>query len=186
MYTKTINEAEFCAAHARGLKDAELANQFGISLSTVKRRKRELGLGSNCAHNNRGLLAQRMVAEYLAGEGMSTEVPASHQAPADLLVNGYRVEVKLGYRRSAAVQFRLPEQRNSFQGQYQYHKDYRKDTDYLALAVLNDAEDALEYLYLLPASELQPTITLHPEQPFCRYQQYLFNLVPLRVACAAA
>ncbi|PTA67336.1 hypothetical protein [Deinococcus arcticus] len=192
MYKKTIDEPSFVAAHARGCKDAELAALFGISLATVKRRRQHLGLGSNCHHNNRGKLAEQLTAQLLSASGAEVTPSTHHRAPFDLLVNGWRVDVKLGYCRSgqsgtgATYEFRLEASRSSHFMTHKYGKDYQRDTDFLALVILNEQQTDLKYLYLLPASAWQPTVTVRPDSPFCPFQPYLGRLSPLTARSGAA
>lgn len=185
MYHKHIDEARFIAAHASGLRDRELAQLFGLSLATTKRRKHTLGLGSNCAHNNRGRLAEDLVAAHVRQQGLSVTPAGGHNPPYDLHVNGWRVEVKVGQQRpSGAVQFRLPAQRGSNSNQYRYVKDYQRDADFIALVVLSGAR--LEAVYVLPTTLWRETITLRPTSAFCPYRTFLDAWSPLRTAARTA
>lgn len=192
MYKKVIDEPAFIAAHALGYKDAELAALFSISLATVKRRRQRLGLGSNCPHNNRGKLAERLTEQHFSAAGLEVTPATHHQAPFDLLVNGWRVDVKLGYCRSsrsgtaAAYEFRLEASRSSHFMTHKYSKDYQRDTDFLALVILNEQQSGVKCLYLLPASAWQPTVTVRPDSPFCPFQPYLGRLSPLTARSGAA
>lgn len=190
MNQKNINPAELATAHARGHTDDELAALFRTSRSTIKRRRNALGLGSNCPRNNAGKLAERLVAQHFTDMGLNALPAEAHQAPFDLLVNGWRVDVKVSLDRMTlrsgleAVQFRLPERRSSNMSQYIHHKDYQRDTDFFALAVLNGQE--LAHLYVLPVSRWQSTVTVHPDSPFCPFQSYRDNVGPLRSTGAVA
>ncbi|MDV6373674.1 hypothetical protein [Deinococcus arenicola] len=149
----------------------ELAQQFGISVATVKRHKKALGLGSNCERNNRGTLGERLVAEYLTQHGVEV-VTTRHSAAVDLWADKLRVEVKvMTPRKGGAAQVRLPALRGSNYNQYQYGKDYERDADILALAVLSG--EALSHLYLLPSAYWKPTITVHPDSSFCPFRPFL-------------
>lgn len=171
MYIRHIDIAQFRAAHAAGAKNTELAQQFGISPATVKRHKQKLGLGSNCPHNNRGKLGEQLVAEYLTEQGVEV-VFAEPGAPADLHVGNFRVEVKvMTSRAGGSAQVKLPALRGSNHNGYWYPKDYQRDADILALAVL--AGERLSHLYLLPSTRWKPTITVHPDSPFCPFSPYL-------------
>lgn len=171
MYIRHIDTAQFRAAHTAGAKNGELARQFGISVATVKRHKQALGLGSNCERNNRGKLGERLVAEYLIQHGVEV-IATKHGAAADLWVGNIRVEVKVMYSRSEhAAQVHMPALRGSNHNQYWYPKDYQRDADILALAVLSG--EALGHLYLLPSAHWKPTTTVHPNSPFCPFRPYL-------------
>lgn len=189
MYQKHVDPAAFASAHASGLKDRELAAHFAISLATVKRRRKDLGLGSNCLSNNRGMLGERLVAEYLRDQGM-TVTETANKAPYDLLVNGLRVDVKVGLRRPQAsiglpsYQFRLPPLRSSFHASKLYAKHYQRDTDFILLAVLEG--DQLKHLYALPVSYWKATITVTPGSWGCQYQEFLGNLESFKVTVPLA
>ncbi|WP_135228709.1 hypothetical protein [Deinococcus fonticola] len=179
MYQKHVDPTAFMAAHAAGLKDAELAAMFSISRATVKRRRKEFRLGSNCLSNNKGALGEQLVAEFMRREGLNVTETAS-KAPYDLLVNGLRVDVKVGLRRPSAhiavpsYQFRLPPLRTSYQASKVYSKDYQRDTDYLALAVIEN--DQLQHLYTVPTRFWRPTITVTPGSRDCDYQEFRDDL----------
>ncbi|MBI0445362.1 hypothetical protein [Deinococcus sp. DB0503] len=190
MNHKNIDPARLAAAHACGLKDSELAELFGASRSTIKRRRETLGLPGNCPRNTTGKLGEQLVAAYLTGQGFKVTPIGGHNPPSDLLVNGWRVDVKASRDvetlRSGltSVQFRLPSLRSSNMSEYRHRKDYQRDTDFFALAALAGQE--MTHLYLLPVSRWQGTITVHPDSPFCPFQPYRGNVAPLRSKGAAA
>ncbi|GBF07532.1 hypothetical protein DAERI_150050 [Deinococcus aerius] len=190
MYYKHVEPAELIATHARGLKDHELAALFRVSLSTIKRRREALGLGSNCPRNNVGRLGEQLVARHLTDLGLSVTPTEGHNAPSDLLVNGWRVDVKVGHHRANpgtgrdAVEFHVPARRSSDMDKYSYPKNYQRDTDFFALAVLSGQE--MVHLYVLPASRWKPTITIHPDCPFCEFLVYRDNVASLRSTDAVA
>lgn len=190
MYQKQIDDVKFKFAHASGLKDSELADQFHISLATVKRHRSRLSLGSNCPNNNRGKLAEQLAAEYFIQVGHRVSLPKDHNAPFDLLVGGHRIDVKLGRKReskrgSRTYEYRLPCKRHSYQMAFEYHKDYQRDADFLALVVLTEDDSQLAHLYLLPTTHWKPTINLSPENPFCPFQLFRNVITPLSVPSAA-
>lgn len=192
MYKKTIDEPAFVEAHARGCKDAELAALFSVSLATVKRRKQQLRLGSNCPHNTRGKLAERLTERHLSASGWKVTPSTHHQAPFDLLVNGWRVDVKLGYARSERAdegpvyECRLEQSRSSHFMTRKYEKDYQRDSDFIALVILNEQETDLKYIYMLPVAAWQSTVTVRPESPFCPFKPYLSNMSVLTAREEAA
>ncbi|MVN85315.1 hypothetical protein GO986_00830 [Deinococcus sp. HMF7620] len=173
MNHKNIDLSQLAAAHARGLKDNELAQHFGLSLSSIKRRKKALNLGSNHQPNSTGTLGERLVAEHLVTLGLTVHVmpPGS---PYDLLVNGWRVDVKTSAtsRHGEGRHFRyvLPEVRPSFHGQHLYAKDYAADANFLLLVVLQN--ERLSAAYVVPVAERQASLTVHPESPFCPLAPY--------------
>ncbi|WP_152550682.1 hypothetical protein [Deinococcus sp. RL] len=164
---------ELAAAHARGHTDLELAELFGASLSTIKRRKEALHLGSNHVPNTTGVLGERLAAEHLAELGMAVH-PMPPGSPYDLLVNGWRVDVKTSAtpRKGGGRRYRyvLPEVRPSLYGQRRYAKDYEADADYLLLVVLRDGQ--LSTAYVVPVAERRASLTVHPESPFCPLAQF--------------
>ena len=148
--------------HALGLLDHQIAQHVGVSLNTVKRYRKLLGLVSNCPRNAAGKLAEQLTAAILRSQGLEVTVAPGHNPRFDLLVSGLRVDVKDGRARpKGAVQFDLRTKRPSNRRQYFYTKDYRRDTDFLALAVV--VKGVLTHLYLLPSSLWKRSITVHPE-----------------------
>lgn len=178
-----INLSAFISAHAAGHKNQALAKQFHLHVSTVKRLKRRLGLGNNDPRNALGRLGELLVTQTLTAQGLAvTVMPEGHAF--DLLVEGHRLDVKTsatpdggGYR------FRLNERRSSNHAAYQYAKTYQKDTDFLALAVVNAGN--LTHLYVLPSALWQPSLRVHPDSPFCPYAAYREALGLLRPQVAA-
>lgn len=165
-----IDLPAFAAAHAAGLKNQELARQFRVHVSTVKRLKRRLHLGNNDPRNAIGRLGEQLVAQHLAAEGFAvTLMPEGH--PFDLTVAGQRLEVKTSITSTGgAYRFRMHERRSSNHAAYRYDKTYPRDADLLALVITQDG--LLHHLYLLPMALWQPSITLHPASPFCPYALY--------------
>lgn len=143
-------------------------------MSTVKRRREKHGLGSNCPNNNKGQLGEQLVAEYFRQQGLEVTLPAKTGGPYDLLVNGLRVDVKVGQARTTegglSYQFRLPVTRSSYRASKTYGKNYAVDADLLALAVLK--QDELVHLYLLPCDFWQPTNTVKPDSHDCDYRDF--------------
>ncbi|OLV20259.1 hypothetical protein BOO71_0000241 [Deinococcus marmoris] len=110
------------------------------------------------------------MADYFTGQGVTVAF-AKPGAPADLHVGDVRVEVKvMTPRAGGSAQVKLPALRGSNHNQYQYSKDYRRDADILALAVLSG--EALSHLYLLPSAYWKPTITVHPDSSFCPFRPF--------------
>jgi len=173
MNYRNIDLTDFAAAHAQGLRDRELAARFRVGLETVRRRRAQLGLGSNCPNNNKGRHAEALVTALLTAQGAEVQ-PQAYHAHHDLLVNGWRVDVKAGrtrvHRKVTSLEFRLPERRNSNLNTASYPKDYQQDTDFFALVAFEG--DRLTDAYVLPVSLWQPSITMQPGSEFCPYQPY--------------
>lgn len=185
MPTTTVPAPDFIAAHRLGLKDHELATHFRISVSTVKRYRQQLQLGSNCPHNTLGKQAEQQLTIQLRLQGFQVSGPPGHNAPFDLSVNGWRVEVKVGQQRpSGSVQFRLPTRRGSNRNAYWYEKSYTRDADFMALVVMTGAHPGPTYV--VPTSAWRATITVQPNSPFCPYQAYRDHWSQLRLNPASA
>lgn len=156
--------------HALGLTDRRMAEHFGVSLSTLKRHKRRQALGSTHRATQTGRLGERLSAEHLQALGMTVE-PMPQGAPYDLLVNGWRVDVKTSsVPTNGRYRYHLAEERPSFHGQYRYAKDYDADTDFLLLAVVKDMQ--LSAAYVVPVAERHTQLTVQPDSPFCPLTKY--------------
>lgn len=182
MFQKPIDPHAFIAAHAAGMKNQQLADLFGVHVSTVKRHKQRLALSSNDRRNTIGKQGERLVAQELTRHGFQVALmETGHEF--DLLADGHRVEVKASLTQvDGGHRFRLNTERSSNHDQYRYHKDYRRDSDFIALAVLNI--DGIEHLYILPSELWKPSIRVYPDSPFCPYASYRWALQLLRKAAA--
>lgn len=187
MNYRNISLTDFAAAHATGLKDHELAAHFGVGLETVRRRRKVLELGSNCPNNNKGKQAEALVTEHLTALG-HTVTPQDYHAHHDLLVNGWRVDVKAGrvrvHKHMTALEFRLPVRRKSNHNTAIYEKNYQQDTDFFALVTFQDQK--LTNVYIVPVSLWQPSITVDPSNELCPYLPYrdAWNLLTPAVQAA--
>lgn len=148
--------------HAHGARDRQIAAAASVSLSTVKRVRKALGLRSNCPANQRGYLGEQMVANAAQDRGYSVEWRKTNNAKCDLFINGLRVDVKAAAPSpGGGWRFRLPAVRSSFFGQYAYAKDYAKDTDLLVLVALNSSSTDADF-YILPSHSLPRHVQVRP------------------------
>lgn len=175
---------ELSAAHAQGHTNQAIANHLGLSLSTVKRYKQRLGLGSNDARNTLGRQGEHLVAEVLTGLGLKVHVtPSGH--PYDIQADGWRLEVKTSSTLvSGQYRFRLNSRRSSNHARYRYTKNYLFDSDFLLLAIVED--EVLQHLYCLPTAFGTPNLWVQPTSPFCPYAAYLGALHLLSAPSATA
>lgn len=174
---------DFATAHCAGQKNQQLAQEFGVSLATVKRWKQTLLLGNNDPRNDLGKLGERLLMAELARQGHHVQpMPEGH--PFDLRVNGLRLEVKTSAtHQEGAYRFRLNESRSSNHAQYRYGKDYQRDADVLALVIVEAGQ--LQHLYLLPVNLWKSSIRVRPDSPFCPYAAYRGAVHLLRQVVAA-
>ncbi|GGS15622.1 hypothetical protein GCM10008961_03830 [Deinococcus knuensis] len=125
------------AAHARGLTDAGVAAEVGVSIATVKRVRSRLGLKTKCVTALRGREGEELVAAAAQALGLNVEWRPVEGAPHDLMIEGLRVDAKTT---QADVQgrcrFRLGGARQSYYNRYSYAKDYVRDCELLALVCL--------------------------------------------------
>lgn len=141
------------ALHAQGLLNGPLAAQLGVSVATVKRWKKRLGLGPNCPRNVLGALGEELFNQE-AWARRKPGVPAGgHGHPFDLQVGAVRVDVKTAVESGGSWRFRLPEWRTSQSGPATY-KDYIRDCDLLALVGLNSSHQLAFIQFRRPAPGL--------------------------------
>ncbi|MFB9993399.1 hypothetical protein ACFFLM_15640 [Deinococcus oregonensis] len=156
-------------AHDLGFLNHEIAELTDLSLSTVKRCKSELGLGSNEPCNALAKRGEELVAEYLTAEGYDVH-QQWHTAPDDLRVNGLRLDVKTtGSLHGRYFRFRLDERRTTHRGQKVYQKDFQRDVDFFLLAVV---EDVLTHLYCVPVALHAPILSVRPGDDACPFASY--------------
>lgn len=174
---------EFREAHALGFNNQDIAALFDISVSTVKRYKQALGLGSTDDRNNLGRLGEQLVADALTQQGMTVQtMPEGH--PYDLMADGRRLEVKTSASsEEGRYRFRLNTRRSSNHAHYRYEKDFQQDSDFLVLVMVQ--EGCLEHLYYIPTAHCPPNLLVQPASPFCPYAPYR-NAWPLLRAQALA
>lgn len=130
-------------AHALGLTDSATARHAGVSLSSVKRYRKRLGLSSACVTQMRGQEGEQLVAVRAAARSLHVAWRHRHDEGYDLLIEGQRIDAKTTLRRrDGSWRFYLPRVRRSFHGQYTYTKNYAADCDVLALVALySDGRD---------------------------------------------
>lgn len=148
-------------AHALGLLDCAIAEHASVSLSTVKRVRKQLGLQTHCQTTLRGRLGERIVAEQARGRGLKVEWRRYDNDKYDLIVQGRRVDAKAAMQmKDGTWKFRLPETRRSFHGQYSYQKDYAADCDVVVLVCLYPDERA-PGVYLFGSAGLPGTVRIY-------------------------
>lgn len=136
------------ALHAAGKLDPEIVQATGLSVSTVKRYRKKLGLTTNCETARRGTLGEQMTARQAAALGLRVEWRTVEGEKHDLVIEGQRVDAKAAMRQAdGAWRFRLQATRPSFYGKYQYDKNYAQDCELLVLICLYpDGQPADFYL----------------------------------------
>lgn len=125
------------AAHARGLTDAAVAAEVGVSIATVKRIRARLGLKTKCVTALRGREGEEQVAAAAQALGLHVEWRPVEGAPHDLMIEGLRVDAKTTQADERGhCRFRLGGARQSYYNRYSYAKDYVRDCELLALVCL--------------------------------------------------
>lgn len=180
----TLITPAFLEAHALGFNNQDIATLLDLSISTVKRYKRALGLSSNDLRNNLGKLGEQLVAHVLTQHGFTVQrMPEGH--PYDLQTEAWRLEVKTSATAvKGSYRFRLNTRRSSNHAQYRYAKDFQRDSDFLLLAIVR--ETALEHLYCIPTVFWTPNLRVQPDSPFCPYASYRNAWYLLRAQAQAA
>jgi len=173
-------------AHTVGLLDLAIAEYAGVSLSTVKRVRKKLGLQTNCQTTLRGRLGERIVAERAQQRGLGVEWRQYDNHPYDLIIQGHRVDAKAAMQLSDGTwKFRLHETRRSFHGRYRYHKDYARDCDVVVLVCLS-LDGSEPTLYLFRSVSLPGTIHIHPRGSFALAREAWEHLSPAALSQQAA
>ncbi|WP_019010312.1 hypothetical protein [Deinococcus aquatilis] len=148
------------AAHADGLLDADIAQRAQVSISTVKRVRRKLGLATHCKTARRGRLGEQQVAASATARGLSVVWRARDDDKYDLWIEGKRVDAKATLQgRNGTWHFRLPVMRSSFLGRYAYEKDYERDCEVVAL-VCQFADGRSPIIYLLGSANLPASVRI--------------------------
>jgi hypothetical protein len=153
-------QQQIVLAHTDGHLDREIAQRAGVSLATVKRVRKDLGLATHSKTAQRGRLGEQLTAAAATWRGLTTHWRRRDNDKHDMLISGQRVEVKTAMQQAnGSWHFRLPRTRVSFYGQYRYTKDYARDCEVVVLCCLHP--DAREPdFYLLPSAGLPTSVTI--------------------------
>lgn len=116
-----------------------------MELSTFRRHKKRLGLGSNCPKNNRGALGERLFAQAAAAYSSAVQIVSAGRNPHDVRCDHLRVEVKTAKVTAQGWRFHLPNVRHGTGGDSV--KSYVRDCDLIALVGL-DEHDQLAFVQL--------------------------------------
>lgn len=148
----SISQAQIQAikdAHARGALDHQIASAAGVSLATVKRQRKQLGLTTNYLPAQTGALGERLLEAEAHRRGLTTQWRKRSGDGYDLYVAGQRIDVKTSMQHAKGTwRFCLHETRQSFHGRYSYRKDYAADCDYVALVALYPDEREPDIYFL--------------------------------------
>ena len=149
-------------AHAAGLLDGAIAHSAGVSLSTVKRVRKNLGLETNSVTAQRGRQGEEIVAQAARTRGLKVVWRSHDTEKHDLSISGLRVDVKTAMQQPDGTwKYRLPVIRASFGHQYEYPKDYAADCEVIVLCCLYlDGSEA--DLYMLSSIGLPGTVRIIP------------------------
>ena len=149
-------------AHAAGLLDGAIAHSAGVSLSTVKRVRKNLGLETNSVTALRGRQGEKVAAQAARTRGLKVEWRTHDTAKHDLVVSGLRVDVKTAMQQPDGTwKYRLPKIRASFGHQYEYPKDYAADCEVIVLCCLY-LDGRTPDLYMLSSTALPGTVRIIP------------------------
>ena len=152
--------AQVQIAHADGLLDKAIAIRAGVSLSTVKRVRTELGLQTHCVTAQRGRHGEDVVDRAARSRGLKVEWRTYESEKYDLRVSGLRADVKTAMQQTDGTwKFRLPKVRKSFGGLYRYPKNYAADCEVLVLCCLY-LDGRHPDLYLMSSVGLPGTIRI--------------------------
>lgn len=147
-------------AHARGALDHQIASAAGVSLATVKRQRKRLGLATNYPPAQTGALGERLLEAEARRRGLTTQWRRRSGDGYDLYVAGQRIDVKTSMQHAKGTwRFCLHETRQSFHGRYSYHKDYAADCEYVALVALYPDEREPD-IYFLSSQHLPSEVYL--------------------------
>ena len=151
-------------AHADGLLDNAIATRAGVSVATVKRYRKAMGLETNCLTTLRGREGERRVKDAALLLGMTVVWRKRDNAKHDLTINGQRVDVKAAMEEAdGSWRFSLPRLRTSYYGRYVYTKDYERDCEAVALVCLR-LDGGEPSIYLMNSIGLPKEVRIHPGQ----------------------
>lgn len=174
--TKSISSrhARIEALYAQGLNDTEIASRLGCSPRTVANYRREKGLPSNAHHMQTARYGERLVVE----QGQASGWPTSHMAelhrdhPFDVLINGWRAEVKTVHDSEDPGVFKFflsPNRRGIYADPSQF-KDYAQDCDFVVLVCKPRTGQEPQVFVMTPA-ETGEYVRINLNQPH-DYEQY--------------
>ncbi|UBV43253.1 hypothetical protein LAJ19_03280 [Deinococcus taeanensis] len=130
-------EEHIRALNRQGLTDGEIAFALAVSSKTVAKYRKALGLPVNAHNIQTALAGEQFVVEQCQTLGLDvTHMSALHQNhPFDVLVNGWRVEVKTVHDTSAPgiFKFFLSMTRKGRVASPTQVKNYELDCDFVAL-----------------------------------------------------
>lgn len=155
--------------HHQGLLNREIAQRLGVSEATVKRRKRDLGLKSNCPRNTRGSWGEQFVTEQARRRGLDAvwvgyRRVAGRAYPFDVQLGSTRIEVKTATVSDGRWRFRLPKVRPSFHGEGNPTvKDYPQDCDVIACVALGRTPGEEPFIHFLHPAQGLTNLTLRPD-----------------------
>ena len=120
--------------HQHGMLDHQLAAHANMSISSVKRNRKLLGLETNSVTAKLGSSGEQIIAFLATERELKVELRPTNGEVYDLKINGLRVDCKSTIQQPDGTwRFRLSSSRSSFYGAYTYQKDYVKDCEVLAL-----------------------------------------------------
>lgn len=134
--------------HAKGAFDNEIASAAGVSLNTVKRYRKELGLHHNNRSNQIGALGEQILFDEAKARGYRVERHKNNRDGYDLIINNFLVDVKTAEMHGRnGFRFRLPARRPSLYGQYDYEKIYADDCHVIVLVCIGKGNSAPKFYF---------------------------------------
>lgn len=153
-------------SHSEGHLDRAIAHLAGVSVSTVRRYRKRLGLPTKCTTTKRGKIGERHTLEVATLRGLKAEMREGHNASFDLYVSDRRLDAKTSMQlANGKWRFRLPTRRRSYYGQYEYTKDYASDCDVVVLVALYPDGRTPDF-YMLDSRTLPTSVTIRPGGPY--------------------
>lgn len=167
--------------YTRGLTDAATAAHAGVSLSTVKRYRRQFGLPTLHPNRRLGNQGEQLLADLALARGLTVEWRLKENAAYDLVIEGLLIDVKTTAMTADGLwKFHLPRQRRSFYGSYVYPKNYGTDCDVIALVCLHHSEEP--DVYFLPSAQVPAYVQIRPGDGLYQSRNNWFSVTPSVIA----
>ncbi|MCP2013218.1 hypothetical protein L1280_000346 [Deinococcus sp. HSC-46F16] len=170
-------------AHGKGLTDSAIASRLRLSARTVANYRRAHSLPTNAPNLRTALYGEHLVVEQGRQMGLPTiHMAAQHRDhPYDVLVGGWRVEVKVVHdsRLPDVFRFSLSPTRKGKYADPRQVKDYARDCDFLVLVCKSKGGKPPQVFVMTPAEAGEYVrIDLNNLGTYSSYQNAWHRLAP--------
>lgn len=158
------------SAHAQGMLNPGIAALAGVSISTVKRYRKQWGLGSNVVPSELSQLGKTFIAAQASLRGMDVTYPPDG-GPAHLLINGQGVDVRT-VRRGAGgrFQFWLTRSDRPSTVTFNYNAYHQRETAFV-IFVCWPGESGQPRMYVFSSETVSQSLTIGPQNAHERHRE---------------